>query len=186
MGYELVRALENLDRPRVGLLNIGEEEIKGNEQVKQAYKLLEDSYLNFIGYVEGDDIYLEEVDIVVADGFVGNISLKTSEGLAKMIGEALKQSFGRNLFTKLAGLAAMPVLSAFKKRFDPRQYNGASFVGLRGIVVKSHGNADRVALANAIRMAVIEVEKGVPMLIGQRIESIFADSQGDESKRKSA
>lgn len=179
MGYELVRALESLDRPRVGLLNIGEEEIKGNEQVKQAYKLLEDSYMNFVGYVEGDDIYLGEVDIVVADGFVGNISLKTSEGLAKMIGEAMKQSFRRNWFTKLAGLLAMPALSSFKQRFDPRQYNGASFVGLRGIVVKSHGNADRVAFANAMRMAVLEIEKSVPMLIGQRIESIFASAGND-------
>lgn len=178
MGYELVRALENLDHPRVGLLNIGEEEIKGNEQVKQAYKLLEGSYLNFVGYVEGDDIYLGEVDIVVTDGFVGNISLKTSEGVAKLITEAIKQSFGRNLFTKLAGLVAMPVLSAFKKRFDPRQYNGASFVGLRGIVIKSHGNADRVAFANAMHMAVLEVEKSVPQLIGQRIESIFAKRMG--------
>lgn len=176
MGYELVRALENLDRPRVGLLNIGEEEIKGNEQVKEAYKLLENSYMNFVGYVEGDDIYLGDVDIVVTDGFVGNISLKTSEGLAKMIGDALKQSFKRNPLTKLAGLVCMPVLSAFKKRFDPRQYNGASFVGLRGIVIKSHGNADRAAFANAMRMAVLEVEKSVPQLIGRRIESIFADA----------
>lgn len=186
MGYELVRAVENLDRPRVGLLNIGEEEIKGNDQVKQAYKLLSGSYLNFVGYVEGDDIYLGDVDIVVADGFVGNISLKTCEGVAKLISEAMKQSFKRNLFTKISGLLAMSALSGFRKRFDPRQYNGASFLGLRGIVIKSHGNADQVAFANAIRMAVLEVEKSVPLLIGQRIESIFADSTGETAQRVGA
>ena len=175
MGYELVRAVEGMDRPRVGLLNIGEEEIKGNEQVKQAAKLLSDSHLNFIGYVEGNDLFSGVVDIVVTDGFVGNVALKTTEGLARLIGTSLKDAYRRNWFTLLAGLLSKPALSGFRQRFDPRQYNGASFLGLRGIVVKSHGNADRQAFFNAIRTAEVEVEKRVPARIGQRIESIFAD-----------
>ncbi len=175
MGYELVRAVKNLKSPRVGLLNIGEEEIKGNEQVKQAAKLLSNSYLNFIGYVEGDDVFTGEVDIVVTDGFVGNVSLKTTEGLARMLGQALKDAFNQNLYAKLVGLMALPVLKSFKKRFDPRQYNGATLLGLRGIVIKSHGNADRYAFANAIKMAMLEIDKGVPEHIGERVATIFAN-----------
>jgi glycerol-3-phosphate acyltransferase PlsX len=186
MGYELVRAVENQDRPKLGLLNIGEEEIKGNEQVKQAAKLLSGSYLNFIGYVEGNDLYTSDVDIVVTDGFVGNVALKTSEGLARLIGDSLKQAYQRNLFTMLAGIISAPVLAAFRKRFDPRQYNGASFLGLRGIVVKSHGNADRVAFLNAIQIAELEVEKRVPERIGQRIESIFADQSAGSGLAREA
>jgi glycerol-3-phosphate acyltransferase PlsX len=174
MGYELVRAVEDKDQPRIGLLNIGEEEIKGNEQVKQAARLLSDSHLNFIGYVEGDDLYSGKVDIVVTDGFVGNVALKTSEGLAKMIGQSIKDEFDKNFFTKLAGLVALPVLKAFKKRYDPRRYNGASLLGLRGIVIKSHGNADRLSFANAVDIAIKEVEKAVASRIGERVESIFA------------
>jgi glycerol-3-phosphate acyltransferase PlsX len=175
MGYELVRAVEDKDHPRVGLLNIGEEEIKGNEQVKEAAKLLAGAHINFIGYVEGNDLYSGNVDIVVTDGFVGNVALKTSEGLAKMINHSIKQAFGRNFFTKLAGLAAMPVLHSFKKQFDHRRYNGASLLGVRGIVIKSHGNADRLAFANAIGIAVKEIEKAVPTRIGERIAEIFAE-----------
>jgi glycerol-3-phosphate acyltransferase PlsX len=174
MGYELVRAVEGVDRPRVGLLNIGEEEIKGNEQVKRAAKLLAGSHLNFIGYVEGNDLFSGEVDIVVTDGFVGNVALKTTEGLARLIGTSLRQAYRRNWFTLLAGLLSRPALSNFRERFDPGQYNGASFLGLRGIVVKSHGNADRQAFFNAIQTADMEVEKRVPERIGERIESIFA------------
>jgi glycerol-3-phosphate acyltransferase PlsX len=175
MGYELVRAVEENDHPRVGLLNIGEEEIKGNEQVKQAAKLLADTHINFVGFVEGNDIFSGHVDIVVTDGFVGNVALKAIEGFAKLLGQSLKYEFEKNIFTKFLGLLAFPVLRAFKKRFDPRRYNGASLLGLRGIVVKSHGNADRVAFANAIKMAVKEVEKGVPARIGERVEEIFAE-----------
>jgi glycerol-3-phosphate acyltransferase PlsX len=175
MGYELVRAVEDNDQPRVGLLNIGEEEIKGNEQVKQAARLLADSHLNFVGYVEGNDLFSGNVDIVVTDGFVGNVALKTIEGLAKMLGQSLKSEFERNIFTKLAGLIALPVLQSFKKRYDPRRYNGASLLGLRGIVIKSHGNADRVSFANAIEIAVKEVEKAVPARIGERVAGIFAE-----------
>jgi glycerol-3-phosphate acyltransferase PlsX len=157
------------------LLNIGEEEIKGNEQVKEAAKLLADAHINFIGYVEGNDLYSGNVDIVVTDGFVGNVALKTSEGLAKMINHSIKQAFSKNFLTKLAGLAAMPVLRSFKEQFDHRRYNGASLLGLRGIVIKSHGNADRLAFANAIGIAVREVEKAVPTRIGERIAEIFAE-----------
>jgi glycerol-3-phosphate acyltransferase PlsX len=175
MGYELVKAVENIPDPKVGLLNIGEEEIKGNEQVKQAVKLIADSHINFIGYVEGNDIYTGDVDIVVTDGFIGNVALKSSEGLAKMISVALKQAFSKNPLTMLAGLIALPVLRSFRKRFDPRQYNGASLVGLRGIVVKSHGNADRMAFAKAIEIAALEIEKAVPERIGERVAEIIAE-----------
>jgi glycerol-3-phosphate acyltransferase PlsX len=175
MGYELVRSVDENPCPTVGLLNIGEEEIKGNEQVKQAAKLIADSHINFIGYVEGNDIYTGNVDIVVTDGFVGNVALKTSEGVAKMISHSIREAFGRNFLTKLAGLVALPVLQSFKKRIDPRQYNGASLVGLRGIVVKSHGNADRVAFAKAIEIAAREIENAVPERIGERVAEIFAE-----------
>ena len=174
MGYELVKAVEEKDQPKVGLLNIGEEEIKGNEQVKQAAKLLGEMDVNFVGFVEGNDIRSGQVDIVVTDGFTGNVALKAIEGFAKLLGGSLKDEFGRNLITKLLGLAALPVLRALRGRFDPRGYNGASLVGLRGIVVKSHGNADQVAMANAIRVAMLEVEKGVPDRIGERVAVVFA------------
>ncbi|MEN8259874.1 MAG: phosphate acyltransferase PlsX [Pseudomonadota bacterium] len=179
MGYELVRAIENIEHPKVGLLNIGEEEIKGNEQVKQASKLLADSHLNFVGFVEGDHLCTGEVDVIVTDGFVGNVALKASEGVAKMISHSIQEAFGKNLLTKLAGLVAYPVLKSFKQRIDPRLYNGASLLGLRGIVIKSHGGADAIAFANAIQIALLEVEKNVPTRIGERVESIF-------SKRKTA
>lgn len=175
MGYELVRAVEEKDNPRVGLLNIGEEEIKGNEQVKQAARLITGSHINFVGYVEGNDLYSGNVDIVVTDGFVGNVALKASEGLAKMISHQIRSEFGANWMSKIAGLVAYPVLNAFKKKFDPRQYNGASLVGLRGIVIKSHGNADRFAFGNAIAIAAREVIKAVPERIEQRIASVFAE-----------
>jgi glycerol-3-phosphate acyltransferase PlsX len=175
MGYELVRAVEDKEMPRVGLLNIGEEEIKGNEQVKQAAKLLADSHINFVGYAEGNDLFSDNVDIVVTDGFVGNVALKTSEGLAKMISQSIKREFDKNIFTKIAGLIALPILNSFKKQYDPRRYNGASLLGLQGIVIKSHGNADRLAFANAISIAVKEVEKAVPARIGERLAGIFAE-----------
>jgi glycerol-3-phosphate acyltransferase PlsX len=175
MGYELVRAVEDIEQPTVGLLNIGEEEIKGNEQVKQAAKLLADSHLNFIGYVEGNDLFSGNVDIVVTDGFVGNVALKSSEGMAKMISQSIKNEFERNWLTRLAGLIALPVLKAFKQRYDPRRYNGASLLGLRGIVIKSHGNADRFSFATAIGIAVKEVEKAVSSRISERVENIFAE-----------
>jgi len=177
MGYELVKAVENIPNPKVGLLNVGEEEIKGNEQVKQAFKLISDSHINFIGFVEGNDIYTGDVDIVVADGFVGNISLKSIEGLAKVMSVGLKEAFTRNWLTKIVGFIAKPVLRSFGKRFDPGLYNGASLIGLQGIVVKSHGNADRIAFARAIEVAALEIEKAVPERIGERVAAIMAEGK---------
>lgn len=161
MGSVLVACVEQKDHPTVGLLNIGSEDIKGNEVVKQTAELLRASHLNFYGNVEGDDIYKGTTDLVVCDGFVGNVALKTSEGLAHFMGGALSQEFKRNPITKLMALIAMPVLKAFKKRLDPRRYNGASFLGLRGIVVKSHGGADAFAFKHAIIKAVEEAKSGV-------------------------
>ena len=149
MASTLVRATEGTN-PSVGLLNIGEEEIKGNDVVKKAGELLRSSGLNFIGNIEGDGIFRGEADIVVCDGFVGNVSLKTTEGLVQMIATFLREEFGRNLLTKIAALVAMPVLKRFKRRVDHRAYNGASLLGLRGIVVKSHGSADAYAFRHAI------------------------------------
>ncbi len=177
MGTELVKAIDGVERPTVGLLNIGEEEMKGNEQVKQAAKLMSDSQLNFIGFVEGNDIYTGNVDLIVTDGFVGNVALKTSEGLSKMITDAIKQAFGKSWLTKLAGVIAFPVLKSFKQQIDPRSYGGASFLGLRGIVIKSHGGADRLAFSNAIRIACLEVEKDVTEHIGEHVSKIFAESK---------
>jgi len=171
MGSALVASVDDNPRPRVGLLNIGQEEIKGNEQVKGAHERLSGGSLNYIGYVEGDDVYKGGVDVVVCDGFVGNVALKSSEGVAKMVAHFLRQSFGQNLFTKLVGLLAMPVMRRFKQIIDPRQYNGASLLGLRGIVIKSHGGADAVAFANAIGIAKKEVLKNVPALIASGVEA---------------
>lgn len=169
MGAMLASALEHDERPSVGLLNIGEEEIKGNEVVKRAGDLLRDSGLNFIGNVEGDDIYKGTSDVVVCDGFVGNVALKTSEGLAQMVGTFLRQEFSRNLFTRLTGLLALPVLKAFKARVDHRRYNGASLLGLRGVVVKSHGSADVYAFRYALERAAEAARERLPEKIEARM-----------------
>ncbi|MEN9898856.1 MAG: hypothetical protein RLZZ66_2505 [Pseudomonadota bacterium] len=176
MGNELVKAIENIDSPRIGLLNIGEEAMKGNEQVKTAAKLLENSTLNYIGYVEGNSINAgnTKVDLIVCDGFVGNVSLKSIEGAAKMIGTTLKQAFSKNWLTKLAAVVAYPVLKSFKQRIDPRLYNGASFLGLRGLVIKSHGGADVLAFKTAIKLAEVEVQQDVIQKITQQVEASLA------------
>lgn len=168
MGASLVSAVEHLERPTVGLLNIGEEDIKGNEVVKQTAELLRATDLNFIGNVEGDGIYKGAADVIVCDGFVGNVALKTSEGLAQMLAGFLREAFKKNLFTRLAALVAWPVLAAFKHRVDHRRYNGATLLGLRGIVVKSHGSADAYAFERAIERAAEEVCNDVLARIGQR------------------
>lgn len=170
MGSVLANAVHEIKHPKVGLLNVGEEEIKGNEQVKEAHEVLRHSSLNYIGYVEGDDIYCGEVEVVVCDGFVGNVSLKTSEGVAKIVAHYAKEEFTRNIFTKLCGLFALPVLKALKKRIDPRRYNGASLLGLRGVVVKSHGGADAFSFQQAIKIAHVEANQQVPKKIESRIE----------------
>ena len=167
MGSALVTAIYGIERPRVALLNIGSEEIKGNDTIKAAAAQLTASALNYIGFVEGDGIFLSDVDVVVCDGFAGNVALKTGEGVAKMIYRFMKEEFTRNPFKKLAALAAMPALKALATRIDPRHYNGASFVGLNGIVIKSHGSADALAYANAIRVALREVEMDVPTRIAK-------------------
>jgi len=177
MGSVLASAVHGLDKPRVGLLNIGEEEIKGNDQVKEAARLLAGSSLNYIGFVEGNDIFKGGVDVVVCDGFVGNVALKTSEGVAKMVSHFMREAFSRNLLTKLAGAIAMPVLKAFRSRIDPRRYNGASLLGLRGIVIKSHGGADAFAFENAINVAMLEVEKAVPDRIDHLLEDLLTERQ---------
>ncbi len=169
MGSVLVQAVGNVERPKVGLLNIGEEEIKGNEQIKEAGKLLAGSDLNYVGFVEGDDIFKGTVDVVVCDGFIGNVALKASEGAAKMFSHYVKREFTRNVLTRLAGLLALPVLRAFRKKLDPRAYNGASLVGLKGIVIKSHGGADVFAYTHAIREAVLETKKNVPERISEKL-----------------
>ncbi len=177
MGSVLTEAIDGKREPTVGLLNIGEEEIKGNEQVKQAAALLAASPLNYVGYVEGDDIYKGTVDVVVADGFVGNVALKTSEGVAKMITQFMREEFNRSLWTRLAGLLARPALKGLKGRIDPRRYNGASLVGLQGIVIKSHGGADSHAFAWALREAAKEVQHAVPQRIKQQLETLLKERQ---------
>lgn len=171
MGSALVAAVEHKVHPSVGLLNIGEEAIKGNEVVKQAADMLRASAINFAGNVEGDDIFKGKTDVVVCDGFVGNVALKTAEGLAQMLSVFLREEFKRNALTRAAAIFAMPVLNAFKRRVDHRRFNGASLLGLRGIVVKSHGSADIYSFGCAIERAVDQVRNGVLQGISQRIES---------------
>jgi len=169
MGAMLCSCVDHKPNPTVGLLNIGSEVIKGNEVVKEAGDLLRASHLNFYGNVEGNDIYKGTVDVVVCDGFVGNVALKASEGLAQMMRSFINQEFRRNFFTKMMGLAAMPVLNAFRRRVDHRRYNGASFLGLNGLVVKSHGSADSFAFGFAIDQAVEEASNGVLRRISEQI-----------------
>jgi glycerol-3-phosphate acyltransferase PlsX len=163
------------------LLNIGSEDGKGNAQVKEANKFLQEGPFNYIGYVEGDDIYSDKVDVVVCDGFVGNVSLKTMEGVAKMIAAMMRDEFNRSILSKLAGLVAWPVLSRFKKRVDPRMYNGASMLGLTGIVIKSHGSADVLSYANAIEIALLEVEKRVPEHIRECMEPLMGHAEEEQT-----
>jgi glycerol-3-phosphate acyltransferase PlsX len=169
MGETLVKAVEGKERPTVGLLNIGSEEIKGNDVVKKAGELLRAAPINFHGNVEGHDIYRGTTDVVVCDGFVGNVALKTSEGLARMLGDFLKEEYTRNLFSRLAALVSWPVIRRFRRRVDHRRYNGAALLGLRGIVVKSHGSADRLAFRTAIERAASEASHGLLERIGEEI-----------------
>jgi glycerol-3-phosphate acyltransferase PlsX len=172
MGAALVSAVDHKENPTIGLLNIGEEEIKGNDVVKRAAELLRESGLNFYGNIEGDDIYKGTTDVVVCDGFVGNVALKTSEGLAQMLAAYLREEFKRNLLTRIAALLALPMINAFKRRVDHRRYNGASLLGLRGIVVKSHGSADAFAFGHAIARACEEARNDLPSLISAQLASL--------------
>jgi len=171
MGSVLAEVMDDNDSPKVGLLNIGSEAMKGNAQVKEADALLVDvKGINYIGFVEADDIYHSTVDVVVCDGFVGNVSLKTAEGVAKMISQFMKDEFKRSWYNKLAALIALPVLKALKDRIDPPVYNGARFLGLRGIVIKSHGGADVFAFSKAIETAVQQVEENLTQRIATKLE----------------
>jgi len=171
MGSALCAAIEHKEKPSIGLLNIGEEEIKGNDVVKQASEMLKSSGLNFYGNVEGDDIYKGTVDVVVCDGFVGNVALKTSEGLAKLIAEVLRREFKKNLLTRVAGIIALPVIRAFKRKMDPRRYNGATLLGLNGVIIKSHGSADVFAFEQAILKALEEVRGGLLRRIADQVSA---------------
>ncbi|MBS0287836.1 MAG: phosphate acyltransferase PlsX [Proteobacteria bacterium] len=171
MGSVLAAASDNITRPRVGLLNIGSEAIKGSEAVKQAAQMLQETdMINYIGFVEGTDMYQGKADVVVCDGFVGNVALKSSEGVARMLVDFIKREFTRNLYSKFIAFLAMPILKTIKARFDPSRYNGASLLGLNGIVIKSHGNAQRFSFKQAIHEAFIEAENNVPEKIRSEVE----------------
>ena len=169
MGSILVKTVENIPKPSVALLNIGVEDIKGNDVIKQTADLMKQSNLNYKGFVEGDSIYTGDVDVIVCDGFVGNVALKTSEGLAQLISQIMKEEFKSNVLRKIAAIVAWPVVRAMKKRVDHRRYNGATFIGLNGTVVKSHGGADRLAFASAINEAYVEANKNLPKRINEEL-----------------
>lgn len=184
MGAMLAAAVEDKPNPSVGLLNIGSEAIKGNEVVKQAAELLRASHLNFYGNVEGDDIYKGTTDVVVCDGFVGNVALKTSEGLAQMMGTFLREEYKRGILSKLVALLSWRVLKRFKQRMDHRRYNGASLLGLRGIVIKSHGSADSFGFGFALSRAIEEARHGVLRRINEQMA--IEHLQGADSSAESA
>ncbi|HEX3913717.1 MAG TPA: phosphate acyltransferase PlsX [Steroidobacteraceae bacterium] len=170
MGSVLAADLEGAhERPRVGLLNIGEEEVKGNGIVQAAHILMAAADINYVGFVEGHDIFSDKVDVVVTDGFTGNIALKVMEGASRLITNAMREEFARSPLRKLGYLAARPTLNALRARIDPRRYNGAPFVGLNGIVIKSHGGTDLFGFQRAIEVAVLEARNGVPARIAQRL-----------------
>jgi len=170
MGAMLVSSVTGNPKPSIGLLNIGSEDIKGNEVVKQAGELLRRSHLNFYGNVEGNDIFKGTTDVVVCDGFVGNVALKSAEGIAQLMSRFLTQEFKRNWMTKSMAFVSLLVLNRFKKRLDPRRYNGASFLGLKGIVIKSHGGADSYSFFYAIRTAIEESKNNVLENIQKQLE----------------
>ncbi len=171
MGAVVASDMHGIANPRIGLLNIGEEETKGDSVVQEASGLLSASKLNYIGFVEGNDIFSGEVDVVVTDGFTGNVALKSMEGLVNMLVGALKTEYTRNPLRYLGALASWPVIRSLRREFDPRTYNGASMVGLTGVVIKSHGSADVVSFGNAIRVALIEAQKGVPTQISDLLRA---------------
>jgi len=176
MGSVLAADLEGAhQRPRVGLLNIGEEEVKGNDTVQAAHNLMAAADINYVGFVEGHDIFSDKVDVVVTDGFTGNIALKVMEGASRLIANAMREEFTRSPLRKLGGLAARPALNALRARIDPRHYNGAAMVGLNGIVIKSHGGTDQFGFQRAIEVAILEARDDVPAQIAQRM-SVLRDA----------
>lgn len=174
MGAVLATCSQGKERPKVALLNIGQEEIKGNETVKGAHKLMKqvDDHIDYTGFIESDQIYSGDADVVVCDGFVGNIALKSIEGVAHVAAFFLRQEFHRNWYTKIAGLIARPILKRAAAHIDPRNYNGASMLGLNGVVIKSHGGADRTAMRNAIEYAILQVEKDIPTQVKNRVAKL--------------
>ncbi|MEN9726616.1 MAG: hypothetical protein RL434_982 [Pseudomonadota bacterium] len=177
MGSVLATAIDGKSSPRVALLNVGEEEIKGNDTVKQAALLLDQSSLNYCGFAEGDDIFSGEFDVIVCDGFVGNIALKAAEGVASMLADIARAEFRRSWWRKLGALCAAPALRSLRDRADPRRYNGASLLGLRGIVIKSHGSADALSFGRAIDEAVSQVTQAVPERISSLLEDLLVHEQ---------
>lgn len=181
MGSVLASAVDNIKNPKICLLNIGEEDIKGNEQVKETAQLLANSkMLNYVGYIEGDKIYEGDADIIVCDGFVGNVALKTSEGVSIFIRKLLKEAYSRNLYTRIIGLLSLSILKKVTQRIDPDRYNGATFIGLQGIVIKSHGGAKKKAFSFALEQAITQVEKNIPQLVSAEVEQLLKISKKDE------
>jgi len=177
MGAVLTSAVDNSPDPQVALLNVGEEDMKGNERVKETAALLMESDLNYVGFVEGTDIFKGIVDVIVCDGFVGNVAIKASEGVAEMIAHYAKEEFEKSIYGRLVALFSRPVIKSLRRKTDPRRYNGASLLGLRGIVIKSHGRADKVSFAHAIQEAIIEVQKNVPNRISSLLKSLLIERQ---------
>ena len=182
MGAALSSALDQSRRPSIGLLNIGEEIIKGNDVVKQAGELLRTSGLNFIGNVEGKDIFSGAVDVIVCDGFVGNVALKTSEGLASMLSQTMREEYSRGLLSRFGALISLPVIHRIRRRMDHRRYNGASLVGLRGIVLKSHGSADQLAFQTALARAFHAVERNLLQQIAQTLPEVRALAHAQQTE----
>ena len=182
MGSVLASAVDNIENPKVYLLNIGAEEIKGNEQVKEASQLLTNlKVINYAGFIEGNELYKGDADVIVCDGFVGNVALKTTEGVAVFIRRLIKRAFYQNAFTKLAGVIAKPVLKMLIRWMDPDRYNGASLIGLKGIVIKSHGGANEQAFTNAIEEAMKQVEKNIPARISAEVERLLKNNPHTDS-----
>ncbi|MDC0947992.1 phosphate acyltransferase PlsX [Gammaproteobacteria bacterium] len=177
MGSVLANTIEGIDSPSIGLLNVGEEEMKGTEMIRDAATILKQSGLNYRGFVEGNDIYMSDIDVIVCDGFIGNVALKSSEGLAAMISHILKEEFSRSWMAKLAAAISYPVLKSLRQRVDPRYYNGASLLGLRGTVVKSHGGTDVLGFANAIEVAVDAVRENLPKRIADGVKHYLSTEQ---------
>lgn len=170
MGSIVTEDITGIRNPRVALLNIGAEDTKGHDTVKEAATMLKASTLNYVGFIEGSELFTGKADVVVTDGFTGNIALKTIEGTVGLAAHYLRRAFTRNLFSKLQAFLARPVLNHLRERMDPRDYNGATLVGLNGIVIKSHGDADSYAFLHAINTAIVEVEKQVPQQIGNLLQ----------------
>ena len=174
MGSVLSRVVDDIPNPRVALLNIGSEEVKGNDQIKKAAQILsQNELINYVGFVEGDDLFKGKVDVVVCDGFIGNVVLKTIEGALKLVSFYAKRNMLRNIFTKLTALLAYPMLRELQKDIDPNRYNGATLIGLRGVVIKSLGGANSGAFTSALEKAVLEVKKKVPQRIHDELARIL-------------